>query len=69
MNKNFPQKGILSTVRGNTATVIIPLIGFETGAAESCIPLDPEMEGRECVVAFMNGDMNQPVIMGVILDG
>ncbi|KEO81031.1 DUF6484 domain-containing protein [Tumebacillus flagellatus] len=69
MNNSMPQKGVITTVRGNTAQVLVPLINFETGFAESCKNLAPEMEGHECVVVFINGDLNQPVIMGVILDG
>jgi hypothetical protein len=56
------------TVRGQTAQVFLPLVKHETDFIRTTEKLTPDLEGKEVVVSFMNGDLNQGIIMGVLED-
>jgi hypothetical protein len=67
IDKSFPMRGIITGITGQTAQVFIPLAKYETGFIDSTVTLDAgTMIGYEAIVAFINGDRNQGVILGVI---
>jgi hypothetical protein len=67
LNNGFPQRGLLTTVENGRGRVYLPLAGFETDLFDATVPLAADMEGKDVLVVFVNGDRNQGVITGVIL--